>query len=161
MCCCSVGIIIMKHALSLFHHNPSLSFPPIAFFYPFYPVWIHFWIPYHSFSVCYNLSCSCLDPRYPFLSNHSFSTSPLPCSLPSRGAGVIGALSVLSQRATGSGQGTLHTGFCPGGCSPLCPSLWPSPCTHPAPAPPGSAGPRNTKVHKLNTPLSSLSALPL
>lgn len=164
MCCCSVGIIIMKHALFLFRHPLcSLSPPPIYFssLFIFVPAFIHFQIPHHSSPVSIATCHVLVLTPLPLLVWPRFSTSPLSCSLPSRGAGVICALSLLGQRATGSGQGTLRAGFCPGGCPPVCPSLWPSSRAHPAPAPPRRAGPRDTKVHKLNTPLSSASVLPL
>lgn len=103
-----------------------------------------------SFSWQFLITSSCLTLFFPPLPSHLFS-------IPSRGAGVICAPSVLSQRAASSGEGTLRTGFCPGCRAPICPPLWPSPCTYPTPAPPGRAGSRDTKVHKLNTALSSAS----
>ena len=164
MCCCSAGINIMKHALSLFPHTlcPSFSFPPLFFssLFPFVPAFIHFQTPRHyspppplQTVMSFVLTIS----HYPFLSLIMFFS---PVVLPSRGAGVIGALSLLGQRAAGSGQGALRAGFRPGGRPPICPSLRPSPRTHPAPAPPSRAGPGDTKVCKPNTPLSPASAPP-
>lgn len=153
MCCCSVGIIIMKHALCL------CSFTPFVPFFPFFP---SLFVP----ACCSLPNISSLLSPVSFETCHSstshylcssnlvffFLSPPLTCS-PSRGAGVIGALSLLGQRATRSGQRTLRAGFCPG-CRPsVCPPLRPSPRTHPAAAPPGRAGPRDAKVRKLNTPL--------
>lgn len=82
-------------------------------------------------------------PHCPLLSNRGFSTAFLP---PYRGASVIGALSLLCQRAAGPGQGPIRAGLCPGFRPPVCPSLRATPRTHPAPAPPGSAGQRDAEV---------------
>lgn len=84
-------------------------------------------------------------PHCPFLSNCGFSTSSLP---PYRGASVIGALSLLCQRAAGPGQGPLCAGFCPGCRPPVCPSLRATERPHPAPAPPGRAGQRDAEVRQ-------------
>lgn len=152
MCWCSAGIIIMKHALSLFLH--TLCPFSLSSLFLFNPAFIYFQITIYSIC-CLIVICPVLfltTPYYLILSNlaffpllsHLFSTL-------SRGAGVIRATSVLSQRTASSGEGTLRTGLCPGCRAPICPPLWPSQCTYPTPAPPGRAGSRDTKVHKLNS----------
>lgn len=94
-----------------------------------------------------------------FLTKSFFFPSPLFRSPPCRGAGVVGAVSLLGPGAAGSGQGTLRAGFRPGRPPPVRSPLRPSPRAHPAPASPGGAGPRDAKVRKPNTPLSSASVL--
>ena len=157
--CCSVGIIIMKHALFLCSFTPFVPFSLSLPFFPlflFVPASIHFQLPLYYFSFSLT-SLSRQLPIYPPSWPIYFSPSPLACSPPCRGASVIGALSVLGQRTAGPGQGTLRAGFRPGRCPPICSPLRPSPCAHSAPASPGRAGPGDAKVHKLTTPLFSTS----
>jgi len=99
----------------------------------------------------------CLIPPIPlpcfYKALHPHSDNIFHCFSPlSRGAGVLSALPLVSERAAGSGQGSLRTGFRPGCCPPLRTPLRPSTCTHPAPASPGRVGPRVTKVHGLALP---------
>ena len=129
------------------------SFVPVVLFFFFI----------HSSSLFQLLSSSKhLPTTSPFLS-HPPVASPLPDDIvflpppPRRGASVIGAMPVLGQRAAGSGQGALRSGVRPGGGAPVRPPLRTSPRAHPAPASPGGAGPRDAKVHELNTPCSSAS----
>lgn len=135
----------MKHALSLFLHTlcPSFLSPLCSSFSPLPNTSLLFFPG--SFTTCH---------VHVLTISHVFF-SAFPSHLFSRGAGVIGALSLLGQRATGSGQRTLRAGFRPGRRAPVRPSLRPSSRTHPAPAAPGRVGPRDAKVQKLNTCLSS------
>lgn len=147
MCCCSVGIIIMKSAPSLF----------LCGLYPLFISPLHFLLfSYSSLQFLFSLSRICLLCFFVFviffiystcLSWFSFPSSSTPRS-PSRGSSVIGAVPVISPRAAGSGQRSLRAGVCPGRCPPFCPPLRPSPRAHPAPAPPGCVDPRDAKVHE-------------
>lgn len=142
MCCCSVGIIIMKHALCLCSSHPLSLFLPS-------PLLCSSFCPLPNISTtfpCLSLILVSITSNHPFLIRFVF----LPPFPPCRGAGVLGAVSVLGQRATRPGEGTLRAGFRPGCRPPVCPPLRPSPRTHPAPAPPGRARPRDAKVHKPN-----------
>lgn len=127
------------------NHNETCSLCSFTLFVPFFfplPLQSSICPPDTSTVPC--LFCNLSLPCYP-LPSHLLSAL-------SRGTGVVCALPVLSQRAAGSGEGSLRTGLCSGCRPPICPPMRASPCTHSTPTPPGRAGPGDTKVHKLNTP---------
>lgn len=75
MCCCSVGIIIMKHALSLFRHTLcSLFLPPYLFLpFSFLSQLLSTSKYLTTLPLCLlQLVMSLSRPRCPFLSNHGF-----------------------------------------------------------------------------------------
>lgn len=140
MWCSSVGISVMRSCVVFVSQTRFL--PPSFSCCSFNP------LPSTSHKHCVRLLQLVMSqswPHCPLLSNHGFSPAFLS---PYRGASVIGALSLLCQRAAGPGQGPLRAGFCPGCRPPVCPSLRAPPRTHPAPAPPGSTCQRDTEVLK-------------